>query len=158
MSENRIRPKLYRVTPEVDALVRAYAEAHGITPNEAAERLIQGKRENGDDAARLTAELASAQEALAASLDEQRKTVAGYDQAIRERDEEIARLHVEAANAKKGAALTLDPDLDKRIAERALRKGWTKEEVINRALVLAMDRYESVDKYESKKPKKGVQK
>lgn len=151
MSENRIRPKLYRVTPEVDALVRAYAEAHGITPNEAAERLIQGKRENGDDAARLTAELASAQEALAASLDEQRKTVAGYDQAIRERDEEIARLHVEVTDAKKGAALTLDPDLDKRIAERSIAKWQSREDTIKQAIATGLARLEAVDTYTAKK-------
>ncbi len=53
MSENRKRPCLLRVTPEVDALVRAYAAKEGCTPNEAAE-VFHGLSESERE--RLTAE------------------------------------------------------------------------------------------------------
>lgn len=42
MSDNRKRPCIYRVLPEVDARVRAYAARQGLAPNVAAEALING--------------------------------------------------------------------------------------------------------------------
>lgn len=119
--ENRKRPHILHASPEVNALVRAFAAKRGITPNDAAEQLIQGTTKDIVDAAasiaRLTRELTIAEENAAAAT-----------RLATRREKERDALRAELASARaahkivaerapeiRSAAPALPRDLEKRV-------------------------------------------
>ena len=105
MSDNRKRPCIYRVLPEVDARVRAYAARQGLAPNVAAEALING----------AAAEIAALDKQLVAARDD----LESAREATRRADAEVERLTRELTISEENtaAAVRLVERREKELAE-----------------------------------------
>ena len=105
MSDNRKRPCIYRVLPEVDARVRAYAARQGLAPNVAAEDLING----------AAAEIAALDKQLVAARDD----LESAREATRRADAEVERLTRELTISEENtaAAVRLVERREKELAE-----------------------------------------
>lgn len=148
MSDNRQRPRIHRCDDKHDALIRAYAEQHGIEPWQALETAIQ-RLKDPDAIDRLTEEC----DALRAEL-------ASAREATRRAEERIAELETALADwreasgeqpAAKGRrrapeSTPLPADFETKVRARAKAHGQTIERTRARVIELGFSRYDALAK------------